>query len=122
MTVLDDRLIPRILAIVQRLGKLVVFTVAATESYNPDTGEATRATAASYSLKVTPPEVYEEGLIDGENIRRGDMRVWLPASGLAFTPSPTVTVTIDGATWAVVDVAPVYTGEQVALYGLQLRK
>ena len=122
MTALDVRLIPKVLEIVERLGKRVTFTVAPPAAYNPDTGEAAQVAAATYSKKVSPPDLYHESLVNGDNIRKGDVRVWLPAGGLEFTPVINASVTIDGTVWTVMDVQPVYSGEKIAIYGLQLRK
>lgn len=127
MTVLDDRLIPRTLALIEKYGKLMTFALPDGGTYDPTSGAITgdsssSSSSYSYSQKATPPEAYVEDMIDGENVYKGDMRVWLPAHQLAFEPQVNMTVTIDATVWNVMNVEPVYTGERIAMYGLQLRK
>lgn len=122
MTVLDDKMIPKIFAIIERYGKSVTFTVEAVQSYNPATGETTAATPVTHTRKVTPPTAYEQRFVDGETIRAGDMKVFVAAQGLAFVPALDQRVTIDSVAWRIMAVGPIYTGELVALYELQLRK
>lgn len=121
-TELDDILVPEVLAIVEQFGKLVRFAVPGSQVYDPTTGLSTERPALSITKKVSPPQPYTIKLIDGENIKAGDACIWLPASGLTFTPVAGMKVTIDSAVWAIVAVDSVYTGELIALYGLQLRQ
>lgn len=116
-----DTLVPKALALVNRLGKTVAFKVPASQTYNPATGVVTETGSTDVSAVVTPPSAYHVRLVDGDMIRQGDVKVSVPASGLSFTPVPGQKVVIDSKTWHVVAVRPVYTGELIALYELQLR-
>jgi len=120
-TDLDTDLIPEILSIVTEFGRTVIFTVYGSEAYNTATGAVTKSGASTYSKKVTPPEGYEEKLVDNTVIKRGDKRIYLPASGLEFTPTKMMEVKIGDVNWRIQDVKPIYTGEQVGLYELQIR-
>lgn len=119
MTKLDDKLIPKIAKIVDRLGKAVTFHVEA-GSYDPTVGRRV-SDQTDHSVKVTPPANYSERFIDGDNIQRGDVNILLPAQDLVFTPVNGMQVTIDAKPWAIVEVKPIYTGEQIGAYDLQLR-
>lgn len=121
MTDLDTRLIPKVLAIVNRLGKSVTFETVSGGSYDPLTRVVTGGTMTPVVKKVTPPYEFKNYLIDGDNIRVGDLQIDLPASGLTFTPERGWIVVIDTVRYTVIKVSPVYTGEQIALYNLQLR-
>jgi hypothetical protein len=120
--VLDDRLVPKVLEIVQKYGKIVGFVVPTSQTYDPATGTNTVTTPVTYNKKVTPPQNYSSRLIDGQNILAGDCQIFLPASGLTFAPVAGMKVTIASQTWAIVNAGPIYTGESIALYELQLRK
>lgn len=119
-TTLDIRMIPRVLAIIAKYGKSATFS-ASTGTYNPASGNVAN-TATTYSKKIIPPYAYENKYVDGDIIKQGDMRSGVAASGLEFTPTPGMSVEIDSATWKIIAVSPVYTGELIAMYELQLRK
>ena len=121
MTVLDDKLVPLALSLVAKFGKLVVFKEV-TKTYTAATGDVVESAIINHSVKVTPPEKFDDTLVNGEIIQVGDTKVSLPKSGLLFTPITGMQVTIDSVTWKIVTVSPIYTCEQIALYELQLRK
>lgn len=121
-TILDTKLIPKILAKVIKYGKTVDFVVPATKVHAPETGIVTETNPTTYSKKVTPPEPYIEGYAPPESIRVGDSKIYLPSSGLEFTPTRGYLVQFDSTKWRMENVNPIYTGEQIALYELQLRK
>lgn len=107
--------------LINKFGKPI--TIRRTSStYNPATGSTTETTA-DHSGNAAPPSPYEERLIDGSLIQVGDMRVTVPARSLSIVPSTTTdTVVMDGATWQLVRVMPLFSGELVATYELQVRK
>ena len=121
MTVLDDRLVPLALELVAKFGKVVTFKEV-TKDYTAATGDVVESGVTNHSVKVTPPEKYDDALINGDLIQIGDTKISLPKSGLLFTPIRGMQVTIDSITWKIEKVSPIYTGEQIALYELQLRK
>ena len=121
-TAFDNKMIPEILALVAQYGKTVTITLDGTSLYDPETGYGTQGYPTEYDVKVTPPEQYERQFFEGETVKIGDARVWLPASGLEFTPVISMKVDFDNQTWTVQSVLPIYTGEQIALYGLQIRR
>lgn len=123
-TPLDDKLVPKALEIVNKFGINATFAVGLIEpdDYNPETGETTPDTPTNTIRKVTPPEKYDRYLIDGDLIKFGDCRVYLPASGLTFDPVNGMKVTIGTSLWKIVKVEYVYSGEEIALYELQLRQ
>lgn len=119
-TALDDRLIPKTAELVARLGRSARFTVPS-GSYDPSTG-AVGVAEAYHTHKVTPPDEYEDRYVDGDAIQEGDVRVYLPSLGLAFTPQMGQTVLMGAEEWDAISVAPIYSGRRIALYEIQLRR
>ena len=121
-TALDISLSPKVLDIIDRLGKTVVFHNYTEEVYDPTVGERIQGNSTDYSLKVIPPYEYALKYIDGDIIKIGDMQTGVPSSGLEFEPRQGMKVTIDEIVWQVIRTKPIYSGERIALYMLQLRK
>lgn len=117
---LDARMRSLAERLVDKFGKPV--TLRRTSStYNPVTG-TTSETTANHAVNAVV-ELYEDRLIDGSLVQVGDMRVTVPAASLSVEPSTTTdTLILDGDTWQLVRVLPVWSGEQVATYQLQVRK
>ncbi len=122
-TRLDAKFVPLVLSKLETFGKDAVFTVYPSAGYDPTTGKLTPGTGTPYTVKIIPPYPYEHGYRGPDVIQAGDMQTGIAASGLAFTPKPdAMTVTIDGQVYRIVSVEPIYSGEQVCLYLLQLRR
>lgn len=121
-TDLDDEMIPEVYSIIQELGKTAVFHNYTEEFYDPATGDRAQGNPTNYSLRVIPPYAYELKYINGDIIKVGDMQSGVAASGLEFTPRQGMKVTIDSTVWQIVRTNPIYSGERIALYMLQLRK
>ena len=121
-TPLDIRLIPKVLAIVSRLGKSITFETISGGTYDPLTRVYTGGSMTPIVKKVSPPYKFEDAVVNGDSIQAEDLQTDLPASGLSFTPKVGWTVLIDSVRYRILSVSPVYTGEAVALYHMQLRK
>ncbi len=121
MTILDDELLPTAKSLLDELGKAVTL-VEDTRVYDPDTGSVVITPGASHTVKCTPPFPYNQHEIDGDAIRAEDARVFLAGQDIPVTPSVEMRVVIDGDTFAIRTVVPIYSGESVVLYGLQLRR
>lgn len=120
-TPLDKKLVPATLKMIQRFGRNMDFTNPRTDSYDPATGEGKEEIHRTLTAKASPPIDYEQRYIDGETIKRGDARIFLAASELAFTPERDMHVKIDNAEFKVLNVLPLHSGEQIAAYEVQLR-
>ena len=93
-----------------------------TSVYDPATGKTGDATR-DFTIKISPPEGFREGLIDGELVRAGDLRTSMAAQGAPLVPEPvTDTAIIDGESWTLLRVDPLFSGRKAALYTLHLRK
>lgn len=95
------------------------------DGYNPTLGD-TDPTTATHTVAGVLEEMREDefgqSLGGGGVIQHGDLKYTIHAQGLSVTPDPeTDTVAVDGVTYTLVGVKPVYSGEQVALFTLVLR-
>jgi len=121
-TVLDLKLRPKVIALLEKYGKEVTFTVSPEPTYDATTGKNTAGSPTLYVKKVSPPEPCKIEFVAGELTQVGDIEVILGAKDLPFTPVLTMPVTIDGVVWKIVAVRPMYSGELIAAYTLHLRK
>lgn len=86
------------------------------QPWKPDTTVET-----SYSVKAVFLD-YKINEIDGELIRRGDQRVYVPASGLAVVPGPGDHLERDEERWTVIVCVPLNPGGTQIVYTLQARR
>ena len=122
-TALDDILVPTAYRLINKYGQNAVFheTEVDASDYNPATGITTIPAASTHTEKVSPPSPYNQTLIDGDLIKVGDMKIYLAAQSLGFTPVRNMKVVAAGKTWRIVAANPLYSGEEIAAYELQLR-
>lgn len=122
MTALDTKLIPKVLAILERLGKsIVVHVVTVAGTYNSTTRLVSAGTVVATTVKAVPPTKFKSHLIDGTNVRITDMETAIAASGLTWTPTIGWKVVIDGFSYTIHNVETYYTGELPCLYWMHLR-
>ncbi len=122
VTALDTKLVPKVLAMVAKYGKTVVFSQISMNVSRPSRGDHDHKRIRTYSHKVTPPQDVKSNFVDGETVKYGDALIYLPASGLLFTPASGMTVNIDAVKWTLQSVGAIYTGELIALYEIRIRK
>lgn len=120
-TVLDTEILPEVLDVINTYGKTVTVTQVAVPSYNADTGVGT-PDSTPYSAKASPPDRYDNALIDNDNIQVGDTYIIFAGQGLTFVPRAGMAVTIDSVIWRCITVTPFYSGEQIAAWEVHLRK
>lgn len=119
-TRLDTKLVPRTLEIINRLGKTVDFRYSELSSHS--SGEQNLINQRTYEVKVTPPTGPDDRLIGSDGISTSDQQIYVPASGLPSVPHPGHEFVIDGIRRVVISSEPIYTGDEVALYLVILRK
>lgn len=79
-------------------------------------------TAVTAKIKITPPEPFTIGLIDGTLVEAGDMTTLVAGQDMATAPTANRDRLVFAAdTWQIVAVDPIYSGDLVAAYRLQLR-
>lgn len=93
------------------------------DAYAPKTGESFPSTPVPYQVKLSPPTEYTSHEIDGTSILRGDLRAYLAAKDIDITPDPqTDTLSKGELVLKIVSVSNEPSGDQTAMYELQLRK
>lgn len=65
---------------------------------------------------------YEQRYIDGQTIRTGDQRVFMPAEGLTAPPEVEGLLLRDLEVWKVIAVKPLNPNGQAIMYELQVRQ
>jgi len=123
MTVLDDKIVPKVEEILDKYGKDLTVRDPGSDSYDPDTGLTTPGTPTDHVIKASPPWPYDYKLVDGQVIRPSDSWILMAKSGLPFTePKVGWEIFVDSEEWTVVDTDTIWSGEQIAAYTCQLRK
>ena len=117
---LDGVMVPLAKKLIGDFGKTVTYKQLSS-SYDASTGKTTSAETAS-SAVIAPPAPYRQNRIDGSTIQNGDVTSSVAASAIAFVPAIGDRVDLNAVDWQVVGVNPVFSGELVALYELQLRQ
>lgn len=119
MATLDAELRQVALDLIDELGKTVQFrTVLA--SYEPTTGLTTESSEVFVDVKATPPAPKRLFLQDDDILVHGDLYFYIAAQGLTFTPYNGQIIKIESETMRIVSVDPIYSGEQVCIYGLRV--
>ncbi|RKY09813.1 MAG: hypothetical protein DRP56_02105 [Planctomycetota bacterium] len=122
-TEMDETFVPLAVEMLDEFGKAAVIKTYPDGAYDPTAGETVVGDMVSYAKNIMPPYPYEQKYIDGDVIQVGDLQTALAGNGLEFTPEPGLTViVIDTLEWNIVNMMPLYSGEQIALFMLQLRK
>lgn len=126
MTNLDDKFRPLAASLIAKFGKSITLTGAASDPvYDPSTGGVTAGTPSTQIVKALIEDyslhsvgaAFSSGLI-----LTGDKKISIAARGLIVSPTPGFMVTLNGVVWNVVNVQETWSGEQVAMYALQVRK
>lgn len=74
------------------------------------------------SCRISPPSPYVDDRIDGTSIQRGDAECLVARMALTVTPVQEDRLLFKGVTWTIVEVDPIYSGDEIAAFTLQLRK
>jgi len=127
MTRLDTVFLPLAERLINEFGKVVIFTSAPLPGeYDRNTGVTTPTSQTTHTAKVSPPDPYKKFFIDGDLIQAGDAKVLLGNQGNDFTPVKGGTlngwnIDIDSICWEVISTNPIYSGESIAAWELQIR-
>lgn len=106
------------------LGASATLTRTTPGEYDPISGLSGMPRTTNYSVKISPPERYSrQDVATGQGaIQQDDFRVLVAASALSIEPSAqTDTLRVAGTVFKVIALAPVYSGDQVAAYEMQVR-
>ena len=117
--------------LVGKFGKPVTVKYVATGTYDPATGSTTGGSYISANVRVVvgdAAQLARGGFGETGEVRMDDLALTVAAQtfeaafGAAAVPATDDEITIDGSVYMVVQVKPTWSGEQVALYELQVRR
>jgi hypothetical protein len=121
MTILDDIIPDKVVAILATYGKDTTFYVDTDPVYSPATGSVTSSGTTAYVIKASPPYPYKRQYINEDTIQEGDVQV-LIAPQTAWAPTNGQKFVISGQAFRAVSVEPIYSGDDVAAYLVQGRQ
>ena len=88
---------------------------------DPTTGDVTETVGAGVSTTVTPPGPFlTEGMQASDTIRVDDLRTFLQYAAVN-SPGVGDRVTLNSINYNIISVSPVYAGDDIVLFELQLR-
>ena len=130
MTVLDDRLLPKVVALIDKYGMDIAVEIESVRNFDPATGKVLIAGTKRYTtlsdgsaLKSTPPTPDTKTFQRLVMTQQAESEIIIPASGLSFTPVKGMKVMfVDDVNeeWRVVAIQRYKSGESVAAWGLAL--
>lgn len=105
-------------------GKSVVYRAMTQGAYNTATGTAPQSSVDTPCRGVVDTQSLRTlGFKFGEGmVQNGDVLVLVAAAALPSTPAPGDRVTIDSFDWTVVANRPTWSGDQIALHELLVRR
>lgn len=122
-TELDLKLVPKAKELLDRFGMTVTYTEVDSGSYDPSTGQTSGGSNTDHEIKIAPPFPVRADLVDGEVYQFGDQLTYLADDELEFEPTAGEDrVLIGGETLLVIGARPIRSGDDIAVWELQLRK
>jgi hypothetical protein len=119
-TALDVRARASALRLLNKYGKTISYTHNGPASYNTATSRSTPGSTTTVSVKGYPTSPTEHDIKMG--VLQDETVLLIAAAALSFEPTPLDAVTFDGKTWTVRPVSPIYSGEQVALWYVAIKR
>lgn len=122
MTAFDTKMRAVAVKLINKFGLDITWT---SESYvyDPLTQEGIR-TPTAVTVKASPPMKFSEKMVDGDVVQKDDFIIFLAATtveDLSFTPIIGGLVEFNSKKFEVLNVNPVWSGEQVAAYEVHCR-
>ena len=119
-TELDTKIVPKVLAVIARVGIPATWTPSPTRVLNRTTRAVVETPATPVSVTVTPPAPITARKATALGVVAHAMEVLCAGSGLSFTPEDDQVVTLLGRTYKVVRADPLYSGTQIAAWDVFL--
>lgn len=122
-TELDKKLLPAISKVLARVGRKLTWTIPGRTDYDPTEGELVERTAdrQTVELESLPPGDYKDYFVEG-TVQAADTQTGFAGNKLTITPSLQMQTEIDGVNFRVTQLRPVYSGEKVALWMVNLSR
>jgi len=126
MSAFDDVFVPVATTLVDLFGVSATYTTTAEGAMDFATGGIT-VTEVDVGVTATPPAAYQKEDMN-DTIRTHDLSSmvagaqWRALKGTTVHPESGDKLTINSETYTIVSTSPLYSGEEVAVYTLQLRR
>ena len=120
---LDTRLRALAKKLIPDYGKSITYIAVTPGGYVNSTGFSAESTASSTVTAVI--ENFASNLIDGTQVKKGDLQVIIDAPTLddaSITPDTDDRLTIASTTYKIINVEPIYSGALIAYFTFQIRK
>lgn len=109
--------------VIDKFGQSVTLRIVTAGAYDPTTRSATNTdTDQTVNGIVMKPSLGSSQFSENGGVRLGDRLVTIPAKNLTTAPDTSSLVVIDSKEYEVVEVNPVYSGDEVAIYELLVRR
>lgn len=127
MTELDDKFFPKVKTLIDRFGKSMTFKLKTAYTFDDVTGIGSDGGTTTVVAKASPPFPFSKNsfaseFVNNDLILAGDVEIYLAAKGLTFNPVLVMVVTIDTIDWTAIRINPIYAGELIVVYQIQLRR
>lgn len=118
-TTVDLRLVPKVKALIERYGAAAQL-VRPAQDYDPSIATTASERNDTYSVKATPPSPFKKGFLGGETSDHSGLSTLVAASGLAIVPKAGDRFVLGAASYRVVTVGPIHSGDDVCAYLLEV--
>ena len=123
MTALDDKFVPLAKRLLDEKGATAYAVIEGASVYDPTTREYTDVPPSEVEIKVTPPYPARHFLQGAEVTEERHLVSFFAASGLTFDPVKVRwALKIDNVIYDNMEVNPIRSGDEIALYELELRR
>lgn len=131
MAFFDNIFPPLASDLITKFGISVRFKLPGSKRFVPRLGQTIKSTGTEQTVVATPPYEFSKFKENGETVRQGDMKISIAGSDLTFKIDNSMTViipitdasgTIVEEEWKVIDIRIHRSGNQVAVFELQLRR
>lgn len=123
MTALDDKFVPLAKRLLDEKGATAYAVIEGASVYDPATREYTDVASSEVAIKVVPPFPASHFLQNAEVTEERHLVSYVAASGLTFDPvTARWALKLDSIIYDNMEVNPIRSGDEIALYELELRR
>lgn len=121
MTALDDKIVPKVNAVLTKVGISGTITESA-GTFTPSTGAVSGGGTVHSGVTFSPPAPYRKVLV-GDQYLAGDAVSYVKGpTALGFTPKIGWRAAVGGVDYLIVGVSDLRSGDSIAAFELQLRR
>lgn len=119
-TVFDDKFLAVAVNIIEKFGVAATLKIKGVQTYDPITGVASGSSADNI-ITSSPPISFDKDTIDGALVQANDFKVYV-YRGTITDVNAVDEISINGVDASVINVSPIYSGEEVAVWSLHCRR